>query len=163
MKRLCLLCALCLALTACSAPVKTQEPLEAPEALETSGLTREEAKEALSQALLERKDSYLSYDPETGFDAGGIHYVWSDAFWPDEIREDTVENTKIYCFDLCYGPDADDGLEDVGSPMPGRLLMSYGIGKDGESIWEYRAGLGEWGPSWKIENGKDGTLCAKKM
>lgn len=134
MKRLLLLLALCLALSACSGAAKETE------------LTVEEAREVLSEALLERDSSYLSYDLETGFDADGIHYVWGDLFWNEEVSETTVEGREVYCFDLVYGPDADDGLEDAANPMAGRLLMSCGAGKDGESLWLYRQDLGEWEP-----------------
>ena len=45
--------ALCLTLCACSGPAK--EP----------GLTVEEAREILTQALLEQNPDFISYDPET--------------------------------------------------------------------------------------------------
>lgn len=87
-----------------------------------------------SQALPERNSNYLSHAPEAGFETEGIHYVWSDVFWSEEVREDTVEDTEIYCFDLCYGPDADDRLEDVGNSMVGRLCASYGVGRTGKAF-----------------------------
>ena len=162
MKWLCLLLALCLTLCGCSAPAEAPEPAEGPqeERSEDSGLTAEEAREALAQALLEQTPGFLAYDPETGFDAGDLHYVWSDKFWPgEEVLEDRVEGTEIYCFDLVFGSDADGGLEDVGNPMAGRLRASYGIGKDGGSLWQYRQDLGEWEalPEFEseTENGKE--------
>ena len=132
MKRLIWPLVLCLMLSACSSPARETE------------LTVEEAREVLSQALLKRNPGFVRYDPETGFDADGIHYVWSDLFWNEEVSEAAAQDQEIYCFDLVYGPDADDGAEDAANPMRGRLLMSYGIGKDGESLWQYRQDVGEW-------------------
>ena len=128
--------ALCLALSACAAPAANGTE---------NVLTAGGARAALAQRLLETEDEFLSYDPETGFDAGEYHYVWSDKFWPDGILESSAEGTEIYCFDLVYGPDTDEGRpEDLGNPMAGRLLMSFGAGKDGGSFWRYRQDLGRW-------------------
>lgn len=153
MKKRLLPLALCLVLSACSVPAETREPPETPER------TVEEAREALAQALLERNPGFLSYDPETGFAAEGLHYVWSDVFWNEAVPTDTAGDTEIYCFDLVFGPDADDGLEDVGNPMAGRLCASYGVGKDGNILWQYRQDLGEWealpGPENGNDNGKE--------
>ena len=132
MRRLSLLLVLCLMLPGCSAAREEE-------------LTVEEAREALAQALLERNPGYRSYDPETGFEAEGFHFLWSDVFWKEEVLTDTVEGSEIYCFDLVFGPDAGDGRqEDLGNPMAGRLHASYGIGKDGTSLWQYRQDLGRW-------------------
>ena len=62
-----------------------------------------------------------------------------------------MEGREVYCFDLVYGPDADDGLEDVANPMAGRLVLSYGIARDGEGLWLYRQDLGEWEPLLESE------------
>lgn len=147
MKKLLFPLALCLALSACSAPAETREPPEAP------ALTAEEARETLAQALLKRNPGFLSYDPETDFAAEGLHFVWSDVFWNEAVPTAAAGDTEIYCFDLVFGPGAGAGLEDVGNPMAGRLCASYGVGKDGISLWQYRQDLGEW--EALFENGND--------
>ncbi len=148
MTRLSLLLVLCLLLSGRSAPAG-----EAPE------LTVEEAREVLAQALLERDSSYRSYDPETGFEADGLHFLWSDRFWEEEVPTATAGDTEIYCFDLVFGPDADGGRnQEDGNPLAGRLCASYGVGKDGTSLWHYRQDLGEWEPLISYQPGKDGTL-----
>ena len=131
MTRLSLLLVLCLLLSGRSAPAG-----EAPE------LTVEEAREVLAQALLERDSSYRSY-----------------RFWEEEVPTATAGDTEIYCFDLVFGPDADGGRnQEDGNPLAGRLCASYGVGKDGTSLWHYRQDLGEWEPLISYQPGKDGTL-----
>ena len=40
--------------------------------------------------------------------------------------------------------EAPERSEYAGNPMAGRLCGSYGVGKDGNSLWRYRQDLGEW-------------------
>ena len=138
-KGLCLFL-LCLLLSGCggepAAADSAPEP-ESPEAPEAAAaaLTPEKALDVLSQTLLDRTPGFLSYDPETGFAAEDLHYVW----WTDEPpTEPEIDGQAAYEFQLLYGPDAEG--------MSGRLAAIYAAAKDGSACWEYGIGTDTWTP-----------------
>ena len=145
-KCLCLLL-LYLLLSGCGGEPAAPDSGEAlePEPSETAAasLTPEEALDVLSQTLLNRNPIYLSYDPETGFETDGPHYVW----WTDEPPVETeIDGQAAYEFQLLYGPDADGGLppEQDTEPMAGRLAAIYAVAKDGSACWQYGIGTDMW-------------------
>lgn len=143
-KGLCLFL-LCLLLSGCggeaAAPDSGPE-MGSPETV-AAALTPEAALDTLTQMLLDQNPNYLSYDPETGFETDGPHYVW----WTDEPPTETeVDSQTAYEFQLLYGQDTDDGLppEQTATPMAGRLAAIYAVAKDGSACWEYGIGTDTW-------------------
>mgnify|MGYP000040662323 FL=1 len=138
---LCLLPAGCGGQTAPPDDVGSADP-ESSEVTVTE-LAPEDTLDALSQMLLDKNPSYLSYDPETGFETEALHYVW----WTEEPPVETeIDGQTAYEFQLLYGPDADDGLppEQDTEPMAGRLAAIYAVAKDGSACWEYGIGTDMW-------------------
>ena len=135
----------CLLLSGCggeSAAPDSGPETESPETAVTE-LTPEAALDTLTQTLLDQNPNYLSYDPETGFETDGPHYVW----WTDEPPTETeVDGQTAYEFQLLYGQDADDGLppEQTATPMAGRLAAIYAVSKDGSACWEYGISTDTW-------------------
>ena len=145
MKKLLCLLLFCLLLSGCGG--EAAAPDSGPEvgSLETAvtELTPEAALDTLTQTLLDQNPNYLSYDPETGFETDGPHYVWGTEEPPTETE---VDGQTAYEFQLLYGPDADDGLpsEQTATPMAGRLAAIYAVAKDGSACWEYGISTDTW-------------------
>ena len=145
MKKLLCLLLFCLLLSGCggeSAAPDSGPETESPETVVTE-LTPEAALDTLTQTLLDQNPNYLSYDPETGFETDGPHYVW----WTDEPPAETeIDGQTAYEFQLLYGQDADNGLppEQTATPMAGRLAAIYAVSKDGSACWEYGISTDTW-------------------
>ena len=143
-KGLCLFL-LCLLLSGCGGEAAAPDSGPETGSSETAvtELTPEAALDTLTQTLLDQNPNYLSYDPETGFETDGPHYVG----WTDEPPTETeVDGQTAYEFQLLYGQDADDGLpsEQTATPMAGRLAAIYAVSKDGSACWEYGISTDTW-------------------
>ena len=145
-KGLCLFL-LCLLLSGCGGEAAAPDSGPETGSSETAvtELTPEAALDTLTQTLLDQNPNYLSYDPETGFETDGPHYVW----WTDEPPTETeVDGQTAYEFQLLYGEDADDGLppEQTATPMAGRRYGDYAIAKDGSTRWAWNIAASQWDP-----------------